>query len=183
MQPFLQEEQAVKTLVDHLAQYGAYHRDPRNIVTHFIGIPMIVLAVGILLSRTTLFALAGWSVTPLWLLIAASAVFYLRLDLRFGLAMALVLAFTMALGQWFAAQTTSIWLGWGVGLFLVGWVIQFVGHYYEGKKPAFVDDLTGLIVGPLFLVAEAAFMLGLRRDVQAPVEARIGPLRSRTAVA
>ena len=66
-------------------------------------------------------------------------------------------------------------------MFLVGWVIQFIGHYYEGKKPAFVDDLTGLIVGPLFLVAEAAFMLGLRSDVQAPVEALIGPLRSRAA--
>ncbi len=171
----------MKTLVDHLAQYGAYHRDPRNIVTHFIGIPMIVLAVGILLSRPTLASFGSWSLTPVWLLIAASAVFYLRLDLRLGLVMALVLAFTGAAGQWFAAQATPIWLGWGVGLFLVGWVIQFIGHYYEGKKPAFVDDLTGLIVGPLFLLAEAAFMLGLRREVQAPVEARIGPLRSRTA--
>ncbi len=171
----------MKTLVDHLAQYGAYHRDPRNIVTHFIGIPMIVLAVGILLSRPMLATFGNWNLTPVWLLIAASAVFYLRLDLRLGLVMALVLVFTGAVGQWFAAQATPIWLGWGVGLFLVGWVIQFIGHYYEGKKPAFVDDLTGLIVGPLFLVAEAAFMLGLRRDVQAPVEARIGPLRSRAA--
>ena len=173
----------MKTLVDHLAQYGAYHRDPRNILTHFIGIPMIVLAVGILLSRPALFMLGSWNVTPLWLLIAASAVFYLRLDLRLGLVMALILAVTAALGTWCAAQSTPIWLGWGLGLFVVGWVIQFIGHYYEGKKPAFVDDLTGLIVGPLFLVAEAAFLLGLRRDVQAPVEARIGPLRSRAAAA
>ena len=41
----------MKTLVDHLAQYAAYHRDRRNIVTHFVGIPMIVLAVTVLLSR------------------------------------------------------------------------------------------------------------------------------------
>lgn len=171
----------MKTLVDHLAQYGAFHRDPRNIVTHFIGVPMIVLAVGILLSRPTWASLGSWNLAPVWLLIAASAAFYLRLDLRLGLVMTLVLVFTGAVGHWFAAQATHIWLGWGVGLFLVGWVIQFIGHYYEGKKPAFVDDLTGLIVGPLFLVAEAAFMLGLRSDVQAPVEALIGPLRSRAA--
>ena len=41
----------MKTLVDHLAQYAAYHRDRRNIASHFIGIPMIVLAVAVLLSR------------------------------------------------------------------------------------------------------------------------------------
>jgi uncharacterized membrane protein YGL010W len=44
---------------------------------------------------------------------------------------------------------------------VVGWVIQFVGHYYEGRKPAFVDDITGLIIGPLFVVAEAAFLMGM----------------------
>ena len=44
------------------------------------------------------------------------------------------------------------------------------GHYYEGRKPAFVDDLVGLIVGPLFVVAEWAFALGLRKEVQAAVD-------------
>lgn len=33
---------AMRTLTDHLRQYAAYHRDRRNIVTHFAGIPMIV---------------------------------------------------------------------------------------------------------------------------------------------
>ena len=41
----------MKTLADHLAQYAAYHRDPRNLLSHFIGIPMIVLAVAVLLSQ------------------------------------------------------------------------------------------------------------------------------------
>nr|MBP7572835.1 DUF962 domain-containing protein [Rhodoferax sp.] len=34
----------MKTLTDHLAQSAAYHGDPRNISTHFVGVPMIVLA-------------------------------------------------------------------------------------------------------------------------------------------
>ena len=34
----------MKTLVDHLAQYADYHRDPRNIHTHFVGVPMIMFA-------------------------------------------------------------------------------------------------------------------------------------------
>ncbi len=41
----------MKSLVEHLANYAAYHRDPRNVATHFIGIPMIVLAVTTLLGR------------------------------------------------------------------------------------------------------------------------------------
>ncbi|TDQ39898.1 uncharacterized protein DUF962 [Thiopseudomonas denitrificans] len=41
----------MKTLEQQLAGYAAYHRDRRNILTHFVGIPMIVLAVAILLSR------------------------------------------------------------------------------------------------------------------------------------
>ena len=33
-----------------LARYGEYHRDRRNVATHSVGIPMIVLAVEVLLQ-------------------------------------------------------------------------------------------------------------------------------------
>ena len=56
-------------------------------------------------------------------------------------------------------------------------MIQFIGHFYEGRKPAFVDDLVGLVIGPLFVVAEAGFLLGLRRALQHEIEARVGPVR------
>ncbi len=72
-----------------------------------------------------------------------------------------------------------VWLSTGIGLFVVGWIIQFVGHYYEGRKPAFVDDLSGLIVGPLFVVAELAFLLGLRKALKQAIEARAGVVRLR----
>lgn len=161
----------MKTLVDHLAQYAAYHRDRRNIFSHFIGIPMIVLSIAVLLARPAL----GFGLSPALLLALAAALFYLRLDLRFGVAMTALLALTVWGAAQLAAGTTAAWLGWGVGLFVVGWIIQFVGHYYEGRKPAFVDDLSGLIVGPLFVLAELAFLLGLRGDVQREVEERAGP--------
>lgn len=165
----------MKTLTDHLTQYAAYHQDHRNVVTHFVGIPMIVLAVTILLARPTLLTLGGLAVTPALLLaVLVSITFYLRLDLRFGLVMAAELAISVCLSQWFAAMSTAAWLGWGVGLFVVGWAIQFLGHYYEGKKPAFVDDLVGLLVGPLFLTAEVAFALHLRQDLKTEIQRRLG---------
>ena len=84
----------MKSLVEHLSQYANYHRDPRNIATHFVGIPLIVLAVTVLLSRP------GWELTGVWLspallAAAASVWFYLRLDLRFGLVMGLLLVVIM----------------------------------------------------------------------------------------
>jgi hypothetical protein len=45
--------------VDLLKQYAEYHRDRRNIVTHFVGVPMIVFAIGVLLAGVS-FTLGGW---------------------------------------------------------------------------------------------------------------------------
>ena len=174
----------MKTLVDHLGQYAEYHRDRRNIFSHFIGIPMIVVAVAVLLSRP------GWEIAGLWaspalLTAIAAGQFYLRLDLRFGILMGALLALSLWAGAALAQLSTLAWLGGGLGLFVVGWIIQFIGHYYEGRKPAFVDDLMGLVVGPLFVVAELSFLLGLRPEVQDAVEKRAGPtcIRPRKALA
>ncbi len=172
----------MKTLIDHLAQYGAYHRDPRNIATHFVGVPMIVLGVTTLLSVPSL-QVGPMPVTLALLVALASCIFYFRLDMRFGMAMSIILGASLAVAQWIAAQSMTIWLVSGLGLFIVGWAIQFLGHHYEGKKPAFVDDLVGLFVGPLFLVAEAAFALKMRQEVQTAIEARVGPVRLRDSLA
>ena len=174
----------MKTLVEHLGQYAEYHRDRRNIATHFVGIPLIVLAVAELLSRPGL-EVAGLWLSPAALVAAAAAIFYLRLDLRYGLLMSVLLLLSLWFGAALAVQSTTLWLGVGIALFVVGWIIQFVGHYYEGRKPAFVDDLMGLLVGPLFVAAELGFLLGLRKDIERAVEERAGPtcIRSKNALA
>ena len=166
----------MKTLTDHLGQYAAYHRDRRNIATHFVGIPMIVLAVVVLLARPG-FDVAGWPMSAATLATIAATLYYLRLDLRLGLVMGALLAICLLVAQAMASLSTTLWAAVGVGLFVLGWVIQFVGHLFEGRKPAFVDDITGLIIGPLFVVTEAGFLLGFRRDLQAQIEQRAGPSR------
>ncbi|WP_460143825.1 Mpo1 family 2-hydroxy fatty acid dioxygenase [Pseudomonas sp. S2_A02] len=166
----------MKSLVDHLSQYAAYHRDPRNIASHFIGIPLIVVAVAVLLSRPQWGG--GW-ISPAGLVAMASAWFYLRLELRLGVLMTVLLGLCIWAGQVLAQQSTLVWLASGIGMFVLGWAIQFVGHYYEGRKPAFVDDVTGLIVGPLFVVVELAFLLGMRHELKEQIEARVGGVRLR----
>lgn len=161
----------MKTITDHLAQYAAYHRDRRNIATHLIGIPMIVVALMILLSRPSIIV-AELVLSPAVLVAIVATLFYLKLDRALGLVMAILLAACVYLGQQLAVMPTASWLSWGVGLFVVGWIFQFIGHYFEGRKPAFVDDLMGLAIGPLFVVAEVVFMLGLKKQLHAAIEAR-----------
>ncbi len=172
----------MKSLVDQLSQYAAYHRDARNIATHFIGIPMIVVAVTVLLARP-LVLIAGFGVSPASLAVLVAAGYYLMLDLRYGVAMTLLLTLSLWIAMQLAVQPMSIWLGSGIGLFVVGWALQFLGHYYEGRKPAFVDDLMGLAIGPLFVLAEAGFNVGLRDEVRAEIEARVGPVRRASVAA
>ena len=169
----------MKSFVDYLSQYAAYHRDKRNIATHFIGIPMIVAGVVILTSRPVFLYVDGVAISLASLFVGLQALFYLKLDIRFGIAMTAFLLACLWLGQWLAAQSIMNWLIVGVGMFVVGWIIQFVGHYYEGKKPAFVDDIMGLAIGPIYVAAELAFELGLRKEIEGAVVARVGPTHIR----
>lgn len=168
----------MKSVVDPLAQYASYHRDRRNIATHLVGIPMIVFGLEALLARASL-AIHGVPLTLALGFTIAAAGFYLSLDRRYGVAMMGFLAVSLWIGARVAAQSTGVWLIGSASLFVGGWLVQFVGHAFEGKKPAFVDDLVGLLIGPLFIVAEIGFAIGLRGEVREAIERRVGPTRLR----
>ncbi|WP_111638257.1 Mpo1 family 2-hydroxy fatty acid dioxygenase [Marinomonas shanghaiensis] len=159
----------MKAIVEHLSQYAFYHQDRRNVATHFVGIPMIVVGIAVLLSRPH-FSLLEIVLTPALIMALASSVFYIRLDKLIGVMMTILLALVIWFAELVAAQSTFVWLITGTGLFVVGWVFQFVGHYFEGKKPAFLDDVTGLIIGPLFVFVELMFLLGLKQDWKKTIE-------------
>ena len=53
----------MRNATDLLAQYADYHRDRRNIVSHFIGVPMIVFGVGVLLAARRAVPLGGLALT------------------------------------------------------------------------------------------------------------------------
>jgi len=44
----------------------------------------------------------------------------------------------------------SPWLG--LGLFVLGWVLQFIGHAFEGKRPSFMSDPRFLLIGVAYFV-------------------------------
>jgi uncharacterized membrane protein YGL010W len=158
-----------------MVQYARYHRDRRNITTHMVGVPMIVFGVGVLLARAHVgpgdpglsLAWLAWGLATLWYLS--------RGHMLLGLAVSGVNAVLFALAHLVSAGSVAQWLSWGLGFFGFGWAVQFIGHYYEGKKPAFADDLVGLLVGPMFVTAETLFALGLAHPLLQEVERRAGP--------
>lgn len=163
-----------------IVQYARYHRDRRNIATHLVGIPMIVTAILVWL----VYAPARWGdygITLAWLAWALSSFWYLtRGDALLGLATAVV----NGLLAWLAHGLAAWAPGWGLAawqlglaLFVVGWVFQFVGHVFERRKPAFVDDIVGLLVGPMFVVAEGLMALGALAGLRQTVQAEAGPTR------
>jgi len=169
--------------LDLMTQYAAYHRDRRNIITHFIGIPLIVFAISALLARAE-FNLGDTPMNAAILLWALSALWYLtRGNLVLGVATSVVNALLIWLAHPFAGVPLVPWLAWGIGFFVLGWIIQFIGHYYEGRKPAFVDDIVGLLVGPMFVVGEWLFALGWGHDMLAEIERRVGPTHLRDLAA
>ena len=153
-----------------LSDYGEYHRDHRNVLTHAVGVPLIVLALMVLLARPAL-DVAGVAITPALVFTVLAALWYLRLDLKMGLLMTVLLALFYAMGRQIAEISTLAWLGGGIALFVVGWLFQFVGHHYEGRKPAFLDDVKSLLVGPLFMTVEGLWALGLAKGLRREVEA------------
>ena len=165
----------MRNLEQQITQYAAYHRDRRNIATHFIGVPLIVFSVMLALTAVNVpLGFARLSLAPVVTLIAVT--YYLLLDLKLGAAM---LAY-MAANYWLACEmgsmmSTATVLWTALAVFVIGWTLQFLGHKYEGMKPAFFDDVMGLAIGPLFVMTEAFFMIGWKPELQRYVEARVGP--------
>ncbi|CAD5373814.1 Predicted membrane protein [Rubrivivax sp. A210] len=162
--------------VDLLAHYAGHHRDRRNIVTHLVGVPLIVLGLGVLLSRPAL-ALGGLALTPAWIAFALVAAWYLtRGRLGIGAATVLAMGALVALAhQLGRGATVGFWLGCGLGLFFCGSVVQLIGHYYEGRKPAFADDGVGALVAPMFVMMEMLARAGCFKGLIAEIERRAGP--------
>jgi len=162
----------MRNATELMVQYAAYHRDKRNIATHFVGIPLIVFSIGVLLARPA-FEVGGFALTPVWGIWALATIWYLMLgNPVLAIAVSVVNGVLIWLAAPLAAGSTASWLGWGIGAFMLGWILQFIGHYYEGKKPAFVDDILGLLTGPMFVTAEAMFALGWGKELLAEIERR-----------
>jgi uncharacterized membrane protein YGL010W len=136
---------AGKTVEQWLGEYSLSHQHPLNRALHTVCVPAILFAIVALLWGPRL---AG--VRAAYLLMILVAPFYVRLGVKALATMAAELAAcVLILLFWPHAlplRPTAI------ALFTVAWIGQFVGHAIEGRRPKFFQDLTFLLVGPLWVV-------------------------------
>ena len=132
-----------------LERYGEFHRNPANKAIHWVCVPLIVWSV--------LGAL--WTVSPLavYAAIGVMTVFYLWLSLPLAFGMLGL----MALMVWPLTLLGSHALIVSIAVFVAAWIGQFIGHILEGRKPAFLEDVRSLLIGPAWLLADLYRRLGI----------------------
>lgn len=148
------------------ASYSADHRNGTNQVIHVFAVPMILWSVIALLwcipvAEGGLFRPGIWAAMAMF----AAWLFYFRASRTLGLGMAVVFLAMAMLTHVLHARIGAGQLLWlAIGVFVVAWVAQFVGHstLYEGKKPSFLTDLRYLLIGPAWVLAKGYRKLGLR---------------------
>ena len=145
----------MRTVDQWLAEYGESHQHPTNKGLHWICVPVIVVSLtGLLWSLPVPHAFSAVSPWLNWgtLLLLAGVVYYLVLSRSLALGMLLFVTLVAL-----AVKGLDV-LPWSLGwvclvLFVVAWIGQFIGHYYEGKRPSFFKDIQFLMIGPLWLLS------------------------------
>lgn len=144
----------MKSAEQWFSEYAVSHQHKVNKLIHWFAVPTIYATVIGLLWQIpmpiTVFAEQGinWAL----LLLMPALLFYFLLSFSLGLGMTIFSAAIVTLIRALEQQTLiEIWqLSFLV--FIVMWILQFVGHKIEGKKPSFFQDLAFLLIGPAWLL-------------------------------
>lgn len=159
-------------LLEQMAMYSAYHRDFRNRITHFVGVPMIIFSIFLVLSLIRFDEAGGEPITAAMVLLIPLLALYTSAVLLLGLVSAAFLLPMLWSAEVMARQDVqSAMIVAGV-CFVGGWVIQLIGHMFEGRKPALTDNILQVFMAPGFLVAELLFAFGLLSDLKAELGTR-----------
>jgi uncharacterized membrane protein YGL010W len=156
----------VTTLKEQLQSYGAYHHNPRNKLTHFIGVPLVTFSIFLVLGWFRFVHAPDWPITGATIFYLVVFVYYMRLDWSVALLQAPVNLLLLWLADRAAVLPFRQSLIVFFATFVLGWVVQLAGHAIEGKRPALADNLLQIFNAPLFLTAEVLFLLGFRRDLR-----------------
>ncbi|MGD8975999.1 MAG: DUF962 domain-containing protein [Gammaproteobacteria bacterium] len=155
---------SLKPVQQWLDEYGESHQNPTNKAVHWVCVPLIALSlIGMLWSLPVPPAFREISPVLNWgvLFMMAAVVYYFILSPPLAVGMIGVMAaFTGAL-YWLDGLQTPLW-GVCLGIFVLAWIGQFIGHMVEGKRPSFFQDMQFLMIGPMWLLSFIYQRFGIR---------------------
>ncbi len=130
--------------------YGESHQNRTNKLIHYFCVPVILYSVlGLLdaISQAPFLNLAFSLTLPV---LIGGGVFYLMLNWKLGLVTLTVCILMVGSFRFYTGAKPQLFIH--LFLFIVAWILQFVGHKIEGKKPSFLQDLAFLLIGPLWII-------------------------------
>ena len=153
----------MRSMQSWLDGYSADHRNPVNQVIHWICVPPIVWTVVALLWTVPVpsaFLKPGaWAVFAMVLAFA----WYWKHSHRLGGALLVAFVVLALFTAWLFDVLGPVRLRWvALGVFVLAWIGQFVGHKFEGHRPSFLTDLSYLLVGPAWLMEKFLRRLGFK---------------------
>ena len=146
------------------ARYSDDHRNAVNQRIHMIAVPLILWSViGLLWCIPVI---GNWFRPGLFAALAMflAWMFYYRASRAIGFGMLAVFVAMAWLTRWLHdLYGTEGLLKLSIGVFVVAWIAQFVGHskLFEGRKPSFFTDLRYLLIGPAWVLSKLYRRLGL----------------------
>lgn len=127
----------------YFIDYTRYHASFGNEVCHYVGVPLIFATSLGLLSKVPI----GLDNDGGQVAVLLVSLFYLIVDWRLGLLFFPVVYLLRKFSKRLTTERLAILLG-------IGWIIQLIGHYYfEGKSPAFFQNIKHLLIGPIWVFA------------------------------
>lgn len=149
--------------IDHwFASYSGDHRNATNQRIHVVCVPAILWSV---IALLWCLPTGAWFVQGAWasLIMFGAWMFYYRASHPLGFGMLATFVLMGFVTRWLADTIglTNL-LYTAIGVFVVAWIGQFVGHKIEGRKPSFFTDLTYLLIGPAWVLAKLYRKLGWR---------------------
>ena len=144
-----------------LNEYAVSHQTKLNIAIHYVCVPLIFFSlIGLLASIPVPEAIINVfpnAFAPYvhfgTLVIVLGLIYYLRLSLVLFIGMLVFSAIVLLIiNQIALLQFAPLWMVM-LGIFVVSWIGQFIGHNHEGKKPSFLKDLQFLMIGPAWTMS------------------------------
>ena len=147
----------MKTIHEWNDEYSIYHKNKTNKIIHWICIPLIMFSLLGLLSKINIIKLDTdsifYSIRGLEVFIIIAIGYYLKISKSLAIGMSLITLFFVLIIESINRNDEIMQIYLYLGIFIISWVGQFIGHKIEGKKPAFFKDLQFLLIGPLWLLA------------------------------
>lgn len=146
----------MKSIHDWNKEYGLYHKNKINKIIHWVCIPLIIFSLFGLLSLMSYEFMAAkgqYKINVLGIFIILVLGYYLRLSKALALGMLIISLLFAGIIDFISLNSSSTLLYLYLGIFILAWIGQFIGHKFEGKKPAFLKDLQFLLIGPLWLLS------------------------------